>query len=172
MSKLTLDEVRRFIRNAPLNVQELDALAGLVQTARAAAIEKEKNLARALEELDVLARNMSENCGIPATSTRDLIDKLDQLSGRKRGGTGRKVNRITSEIRKPYMNPFDPRSGIYFFAKGRSVPPWVQALIDQGWSLPELHFKRIAQSLRARQLPVEHDYIAIHASLVAAEQGD
>lgn len=171
MAQLTLGEVRRFVRNAQLSVQELDALAEVVQAARATALEKEQNLARALQELDIHARNLAEHCGIQATSTRDLIDKLDQLFGRRMVSSGRKVNRITSEIRKPYLDPFNPTE-LFFLAKNRPVPAWAQKLYDQGWSREELHFKRVATALRARQLPVEHDFLAIHASLVAAEQGD
>ena len=166
MARYTFQGMVNFINAGKLSAAELRELLDLAQNKYDATRESEQHLARALQELDVLARNFAENCGVKSVSSaRELIARIDGLSVQKVTPSAPKSRRKTTEIRKPYLNPYAPTE-IFSLAKHHPIPGWAEKLLAAGWSKEELHYKRIPAALRARGETVSYDYVQIHSQLV------
>ena len=171
MARYTFQGIMGFINSGNLSAAELQELLDLAQKKHDETRESEQHLARALQELDVLARNFAENCGIKSVSSaRELIARIDDLSVQKVTSSGPKSRRKTAEIRKPFLNPYAPTE-IVSLAKHHPIPDWAEKLLAAGWSKEELHYKRIPAALRARGEAVRHDYVEIHSRLVRERLG-
>lgn len=163
MNTYTLSGVLNWLENgAGLTAAELEALGDLVAKKLEYARQTEAIYARALLELDIIARNAG------AKNTRDLIAKLDGAPRPDRTKPGRKKGGA-KEVRKPYMNPFDPDSALYALAEHHPKPAWVADLLKRGWTKSELHYAQHKQALAARGEPILYDAPKRHKALVAAE---
>jgi len=174
MAKFTASGVISWLRASKLSASDLIEIIKAAEEMLTTAREDEQELARALEKLDLLVKRMALNTSTESiTSTRDLIARLDGLvpqNTQSKGRPGRKAGRISDEIRKPYMHPYDPELGIFAIKKGHP-PPWAEKLLAEGWTLADLHYRRISAALRVRGEPISHDYVAIHDRLMIAERG-
>ncbi|HJW53886.1 MAG TPA: hypothetical protein VJ577_01300 [Burkholderiaceae bacterium] len=103
-----------------------------------------------------------------------LADLLEQTQPAL-GGLGKIKSASGSELappRKPYLDPLDPDTQAYAVYRNRPVPEAIQRRLDEGWTLEEMHFKRIREGRLRRQLRENHPYDPIekHKQLMATAE--
>ncbi len=143
------------------SAEELCTLLQLIEDALKIVEKRDEKLTGALAEMERLAKSVGFD------SVQDLM-KLVTKSSRSSVSTT-DVRAPRAGLRKPFMNPLDPHSGIFALTHLHDLPDWAQACVDKGWSKDELHYKRIAAGWSARGIEPLFDPIARHAELVKKE---
>lgn len=133
---------------------ELTAMQELLDMAHKDATAKAQRIATALAAAEVAAKAAGLS--------------LSELVMRER--TGGQHQAALTNIRKPYLNPFDAESPLYALSTkrhGQSLPQWAADLVAQGWELEELHYKNHAEALAKRGIAPAYDAEERYQRLVA-----
>ena len=146
---------------ASCSAEELCTLLQLIEDALKIVEKRDEKLTGTLLEMERLAKSVGFD------SVQDLMKVVAKSS--RPPVVVNDVRAPRAGLRKPFMNPLDPHSGIYALTHLHDLPEWAQACVDKGWSKDELHYKRIASSWSARGIEPLFDPVARHAELVKQE---
>ncbi|MCB4359607.1 hypothetical protein [Quatrionicoccus australiensis] len=152
--KLTYKTIQRwFAENASAcTLPEIDTLQFLLDAAR--------------DKAEVKAQRINDAIAAAEVAAKEAGLSLHEMIQGKRTPT---KNR-SPLLRKPYLNPFDASSPLYALSTkrhGHSLPDWADALVKQGWTLDELHYKNHAKALEKRGITPLYDAEQRYSRLAA-----
>lgn len=160
--RLSFVGVRRWLEDNALSCseEELHTLASIIEAAIPVVERKNEAVKQKLTQIVELARE----AGLDEKAVARLVSsKAEQASGSRLPRTG---------VRRPYMNPFDPQSGIYAFPPNHpdKMPDWAKQALAQGWEKEEMHYKNLAAAWAKRNMRRLYDPMARHGELQAVEE--
>lgn len=145
---------------------ELNSLLGVLEVALNKSKDRDGFTRHALQQAEILAKDAGYGS----------LDEMLQATGRTVSKTAApnpnfatSAGKQIAAPRKPYLDPLDPNTEAFAVYKDRAIPAALQRRIDEGWSLEEMHYKRIAAGRKARGLDAPYDPIQKHAELMAQE---
>ena len=167
--RLTYNSVYRWLEEEAKNPTRTQAEYERLESRILEAIEKANDRSAASREALAKAEAAAKAAGFD--SLADLLAQtqpaLVGLSKIKSAGGAE-----LAPPRKPYLDPLDPDTQAYAVYSNRPIPEAIQRRLDEGWTLEEMHFKRIRQGRLRRQLPENHPYDPIekHKQLMATAE--
>lgn len=166
--KLSYRGVRAWLEENAKNCtfEELCTLQTIIEEALQTAEAQHKKLEKAKAEMQALAKEIG--VGDVASLVRLVTGTAIQAPAAAEAGEP--VRKLRANVRKPYMDPFDPESDIYSLQHLHPDPEWFIAAQEKGWTKEECHYKRLMAAWRARGMQPLYDPIARHAELVAMEK--
>ncbi|MCX9158536.1 hypothetical protein OPU71_20630 [Niveibacterium sp. 24ML] len=159
--RLSFIGVRRWLENnaTSCSEEELHLLADIIESAIPVVERRNDEVKQKLEQIVALAKE----AGLDQKAVARLVSsKIDLPPGARLPRTA---------VRRPYMNPFDPQSGIHAFPPNHpeKIPEWARQAISQGWEKEEMHYKKLAAAWAKRNMPQLYDPVARHSDLQAEE---
>lgn len=142
-----------------LTPAEIAKLETAVANAKAESHRHNEKLQRALAEMESIAKSVGLG------SATDLL----KLVARGPAAAAPDGKTPRAGLRKPYMDPYDPDSGIFALTHLHELPEWARRAVANGWTKPEFHYKRIGAAWKARGITPAYDPIARHKELMHKE---
>jgi len=124
-------------------------------------------LAAARQQAEARASQLSAARAAAEAAAKAAGVSLEELLRIAPAGGKQPAKVRPKDSRKPYLDPFNPQSECYAISsrRGHKIPEWAERLIEQGWAVEELHYKRHAAALRARGQQPRYDAVARYKQL-------
>lgn len=158
--RLSLHTVKKWLaQNA--GEQSIDELNELIDLCYAAIKTAESQEARRQEAL-AAAQQAAVAAGY---SSLDELLQAARPTGRR--GSSVTTRPLASGVRKPYIDYRHPDA--VHAVKKANPPGWFLELEQQGWTLEECRYDRLAAACKARGIKLNFDPVERHAELIAVE---
>lgn len=141
---------------------QLEQLDGVVQAALEQARARDAQTADVLRRMDELAREAG------ASSAAEILQRAAAQQGGVEAPAVTQPRKLRTDVRKPYLDPYDANSGIYA-AKNLSETEWFKRAQAKGWTMQQCHYKHLADTWKSRGMKPLYDPVERHAQLVQQE---